>query len=186
MTAIVFSKPLSGVWYWLGWVCPTTPEVCWQSGTDAEFVGLSVAAFRNISSLAGSSGSLPGWPRNNASHLEAASPGSELSDGWGDLSRMSSWACRQGRDQSPPSCPHWRGPTPTQTFRSRVLSRHLQLLTLVPLTTGKLIWSSWVCPYARGVNCASTCCQIQTFFAIILLLLAPFCLPWWLLLRKEK
>lgn len=61
---------------------------------------MSVAAVSNILDLAESSRRLPGWPRNNAAHLEAAPSGSGQSDGWGDLSKMSSWACWQGPNQS--------------------------------------------------------------------------------------
>lgn len=42
---------------------------------------LSEAAVSNILVLAESFRPLPGWPRNNDAHLEAAPPGSGRSDG---------------------------------------------------------------------------------------------------------
>lgn len=45
--------------------------------------------FQSVGNTGEGSKHLPGWPRNNAAHLEAAPHGSEPSDGWGDLSRTS-------------------------------------------------------------------------------------------------
>lgn len=44
----------------------------------------------NVAAPAERSKHLPGWPRNNTAHLEAAPLRSGPSDGWGDLSRTSS------------------------------------------------------------------------------------------------
>lgn len=74
LTAIATPRrPLSPIWCMvlikLG-VFAMTLEACIHTGTDAGFFGLSKTAV-----------SLPGWPENNAAHLEAASPGSGRSDG---------------------------------------------------------------------------------------------------------
>lgn len=71
---------------------PSVPEVC--LGVRHSCVCVCVCLCRlKLQQHFGdpwSSGRLYGWPGDNASHLEAASPASELSDGWGELSRMSS------------------------------------------------------------------------------------------------
>ncbi len=138
--------------YRFGLVSSLIPEACGCTGTDAEVLGCLWLLSETFWGLAGSSRRLPGWPRNNAAHLEAAPLGSERSDGWGDLSGMSSWACRQGPNQSPSFCLHWRTPTPAKTHRSRVLSRHLQLLTLVfdHRQTNSIM---------LRVHCATICCS---------------------------
>lgn len=51
-----------------------TPEACRQA--QMQRLWFSVAAVSNIQGLAESSRRLPGWPWNNAAHLEAAPPGS--------------------------------------------------------------------------------------------------------------
>lgn len=86
--------------------------------------------FQSVGNIGEHSKHLPGWPRNNTAHLETAPLGSGPSDGWGDLSRTSSRARRQGPNQSPPRSSLTYAHPGEDPQRSRVLSRHLKLLIL--------------------------------------------------------